>query len=135
MHANAATYDAARNVVVNFWQKRLATGAQFEVPEPEVQNGQLAILAQQIANGWRYSVGNPYEELSFAEALDSVEETIYGGIAELWKAVPAAERGTAYGATSEVEIKTWTTGGRTYAYLKLLYPNAGYQGQKIVAHF
>ena len=28
------------------------------------------------------------------EALDSVEETIYGGIEELWKAVPAAERGT-----------------------------------------
>ncbi len=28
------------------------------------------------------------------EALDSVEETIYGGIAKLWKAVPATERGT-----------------------------------------
>ena len=28
------------------------------------------------------------------EALDSVEETIYGGIEELWKAVPAAERAT-----------------------------------------
>ncbi|MEP7028004.1 MAG: MarR family transcriptional regulator [Candidatus Eisenbacteria bacterium] len=26
------------------------------------------------------------------EALDTVEETIYGGIAELWKAVPAGER-------------------------------------------
>jgi DNA-binding MarR family transcriptional regulator len=28
------------------------------------------------------------------EALDSVEQTIYGGIEELWKAVPAADRGT-----------------------------------------
>lgn len=28
------------------------------------------------------------------EALDSVEETIYGGIAKLWKSVPAAERET-----------------------------------------
>jgi len=28
---------------------------------------------------------------------------------------------------SQVEIKTWTTGGRTSAYLKLLFPNAGYR--------
>jgi hypothetical protein len=28
---------------------------------------------------------------------------------------------------SQTEIKNWTTGGRTYAYLKLLFPNAGYR--------
>ena len=28
---------------------------------------------------------------------------------------------------SQVDIKTWTTGGRTYAYLKLSFPNAGYR--------
>jgi hypothetical protein len=28
---------------------------------------------------------------------------------------------------SQTEIKTWTTGGRTYAYLKLLFPVAGYR--------
>ena len=28
---------------------------------------------------------------------------------------------------SQVEIKTWTFQGRTYAYLKLLFPNAGYR--------
>ena len=27
----------------------------------------------------------------------------------------------------QAEIKTWTTGGRTYAYLKLSFPNAGYR--------
>ncbi len=27
----------------------------------------------------------------------------------------------------QVEIRTWTTGGRTYAYLKLLFPNSGYR--------
>ena len=73
VHADAKTYDLARNVVANFWNQRLAAGAQFEVPEPAVQNAQLGILVQQIALGWRYSVGNPYEELSFAEALDSAE--------------------------------------------------------------
>jgi hypothetical protein len=37
----------------------------------------------------------------------------------------------------QTEIKTWTVGGRTYAYLKLLFPNAGYRvnnwGQAIKA--
>jgi hypothetical protein len=27
----------------------------------------------------------------------------------------------------QAEIRTWTTGGRTYTYLKLLFPNAGYR--------
>jgi hypothetical protein len=29
--------------------------------------------------------------------------------------------------SNQVEPKTWTVGGRTYAYLKLLFPNAGYR--------
>jgi hypothetical protein len=29
--------------------------------------------------------------------------------------------------SNQVELKTWTVGGRTYAYLKLLFPNAGYR--------
>ena len=31
------------------------------------------ILTQLIAYGWRYSIGNPYEELSYAESLDAAE--------------------------------------------------------------
>jgi photosystem II stability/assembly factor-like uncharacterized protein len=30
-------------------------------------------------------------------------------------------------STAQTEIKNWTTGGRTYAYLKLLLPNSGYR--------
>ena len=30
-------------------------------------------------------------------------------------------------AAGQTDIKTWTTGGRTYAYLKLSFPNAGYR--------
>jgi len=85
VHADAATYGTARNVVVNFWNERLGAGARFSVPEPAVQNAQLGVLGQQIALGWRYSVGNPYEELSFAEALDSAEVTAaygYPSVAE-----------------------------------------------------
>ena len=59
--------------VVNYWTTRLTSGMQFDVPEPAVSNAALGVLAQVLAFGWRYSVGNPYEELSFAESLDSAE--------------------------------------------------------------
>ncbi len=73
LHADAPTYDAARTTVVNYWTTRLTSGMQFDVPEPAVSNAALGVLQQTLAFGWRYSVGNPYEELSFAEALDSAE--------------------------------------------------------------
>jgi hypothetical protein len=87
VHADAVSYGTARNVVANFWNERLATGARFDVPEPDVQNAQLSILSQQIALGWRYSVGNPYEELSFAEALDSAEVTAAYGYPSVAKSI------------------------------------------------
>ncbi|MFL5961320.1 MAG: hypothetical protein ACJ757_00305 [Gaiellaceae bacterium] len=87
VRADAKTYDAARNVVASFWTERLATGARFDVPEPAVQNAQLGILSQQIAFGWRYSVGNPYEELSFAEALDSAEVAATYGYPSVAKSI------------------------------------------------
>ena len=73
VHANATTYDAARATVVKFWQSRLEAGATFNAPEPAIQNAQRGILTQVIASGWRYSIGNPYEELSYAESLDAAE--------------------------------------------------------------
>ena len=42
-------------------------------PSRPFSDAALGVLAQVLAFGWRYSVGNPYEELSFAEALDSAE--------------------------------------------------------------
>lgn len=84
LHATEAAYDAARAAVVSFWESKLAGGATFDVPEPAVQNAELGILTQLIAYGWRYSVGNPYEELSYAESLDAAEvaaEYGYGSVA------------------------------------------------------
>jgi hypothetical protein len=87
VHADAKTYDSARSVVASFWTERLATGAHFDVPEPVVENAQLGTLSQQIAFGWRYSVGNPYEELSFAEALDSAEVAAAYGYPSVAKSI------------------------------------------------
>ena len=36
-------------------------------------DAERAVLMQQLVQTWRYSVGNPYEELSFAEALDTAQ--------------------------------------------------------------
>jgi hypothetical protein len=71
VHVNERTYDNARAGVVAYWNRRLAEGAQIVVPEDRVMNAERAILVQQLVQSWRYSVGNPYEELSFAEALDT----------------------------------------------------------------
>jgi hypothetical protein len=87
VHADASTYDAARATVVSFWQRRLAEGAQFTVPEPAVQDAESGILTQLISFGWRYSIGNPYEELSYAESLDAAEVAAEYGYADVAKSI------------------------------------------------
>lgn len=87
VHADAATYDKARATVVNFWNAKLATGATFDVPEPGVQDAQLGILTQLISYGWRYSIGNPYEELSYAESLDAAEIAAEYGYSSVAKSI------------------------------------------------
>lgn len=89
VHATAAAYDSARAVVVRFWQKRLETGATYSVPEPAVQDAELGILTQLIAYSWRYSIGNPYEELSYAESLDAAEVAAEYGYPEISKQIVA----------------------------------------------
>jgi hypothetical protein len=73
VHADAPTYDAARQTVAQFWQAKLDGGASVSVPEPAVEDAMRGVITQLIAYGWRYSIGNPYEELSYAESLDAAE--------------------------------------------------------------
>lgn len=87
VHATAATYDNARAAVVSFWKKRLDAGATFEVPEPAVQDAARGILTQLVAYGWRYSIGNPYEELSYAESLDAAEVAAAYGYSDVAKQI------------------------------------------------
>ena len=87
LHATAAAYDAARDAVVTFWRSRLEAGATFDVPEPAVQNAEHGILTQLIAFGWRYSIGNAYEELSYAESLDAAEVAAEYGYPSVAKSI------------------------------------------------
>lgn len=87
VHASAATYRRARRTVVAFWQSKLAAGATIEVPEPAVEDAIDGVLTQVIAYGWRYSIGNPYEELSYEESLDAAEVATELGYAPVAKGI------------------------------------------------
>ena len=64
------TYKAARRAVAGYWRGRLAEGATIDVPEPRVRDATANLLVQNLALGWRYSVGNPYQQFSYPEGLD-----------------------------------------------------------------
>ena len=77
-------YGAARADVASFWQNSLANMPSYDVPEPHVLDAERALLIDELAMTWRYSVGNAYEELSYAEALDVAQviaEFGYGDVA------------------------------------------------------
>ena len=64
------TYDVARADVTNLWDSRVDEGTVLDVPDPQVLDAERAVLVQELLLTWRYSAGNSYEELSFAEAAD-----------------------------------------------------------------
>lgn len=80
-----ADYAAARAQVVAFWRGRLADGMSVSVPDAEINDAQRALVVQNLASTWRYSIGNPYEEFSFPESVDIAQvlaEEGYGDVAE-----------------------------------------------------
>jgi len=100
LHATPAAYDAARANVVRFWRSRLGAGATFDVPEPAVQDAERGVLTQLIASGWRYSIGNPYEELSYAESLDAAEVAAQYGY-------PSVARSIIELALQRMQLRPW----------------------------
>ena len=72
-------YLAARAAIRDLWRKELAPATTFDLPERRVADAYRNALVQQRILTWRYSAGNPYEELSFPEALDAA--TVVGRLA------------------------------------------------------
>jgi hypothetical protein len=66
----AASYNRLRAAEAAYWRRRLADGASIDVPERRVHEAARALLIQDLALAWRYSVGNPYEQFSFPEGVD-----------------------------------------------------------------
>jgi hypothetical protein len=65
-----AGYETARQLVADYWERRLAEGATYAVPEKRVNDAQRNLLIQNLGLTWRYSIGNPYEQFSFPESVD-----------------------------------------------------------------
>jgi hypothetical protein len=66
------SYLRAREAVADFWLRKLASGATYEVPERRVQEAEESLLIQNLTLGWRYSVGDTYHtKLSTPEAIDA----------------------------------------------------------------
>ena len=66
----AEAYDAARRATREYWERRLAAGATFDVPEKRIRDAARSLLIQNLGLTWRYSIGNAYEEFSFPESMD-----------------------------------------------------------------
>jgi hypothetical protein len=108
--------ERARGAVVPAWQTQVGGTPVFDVPDPLVVAAERNLLVQQVLSTWRYSIGNSYEELSFAEALGSAEVMAEYGRPDVSRAVlrfalrrlPA--RFTAWRAGAALEAA-----GRTFA--------------------
>jgi hypothetical protein len=72
LRLNRKTYYKARRALAAYWNRRLASGASFVVPEKRVYNAERNLLIQNLVHSWRYSLGNPYERFSW-ELIDDAE--------------------------------------------------------------
>jgi len=103
--ADETTYEKIRSVVQRFWAERLDAATTFSVPEPRIVQAQRAMLVQQVAQTWRYSAGNPYEALSFVEALDTAEVMTGYGYRDVAKAILGFSL-----QRLPIRFKAWRTG-------------------------
>ena len=65
-------YLSARRSAAAYWNRRLAAGAQLQVPDRRVMNAERNLLIQNLLHTWRYSLGNSYERFSW-EMVDVAE--------------------------------------------------------------
>ena len=80
-------YEGARRSTAAYWQRRLAGGATYVVPERRVLDAERSLLVQNLTLTWRYSIGNPYEEFSFPESVDVAQVMSEYGFAEVGRAI------------------------------------------------
>ena len=104
---DASAYEAARRDLVRRWNTRLGQGMQVSVPERRVADAERALLVQNLLLGWRYSIGNPYEEFSFPEGPAVAEVMGEYGFPDVERAVLDASL-----ARSSTGYANWKRGER-----------------------
>ncbi|GAA5038154.1 hypothetical protein HNP84_003280 [Thermocatellispora tengchongensis] len=65
-------YRAAREEVARYWRGKLAGGARISIPEEYATHALRNLLIQNLTMGWRYSIGNFYEQQYVPEMVDTV---------------------------------------------------------------
>jgi hypothetical protein len=70
--ADASAFAAARSASIAAWKRRLAEGAEIDVPEPLVMDAMRSLLIQNLQLAWHYSVGNAYEAFYQPESSAAV---------------------------------------------------------------
>jgi hypothetical protein len=70
---DARSYAAARASAIGYWRNRLGAGAEVVVPEQRVTDAMHSLLWQNLVLGWRYSVGNHYQQLATADGLAAAD--------------------------------------------------------------
>jgi hypothetical protein len=94
-----ATYDATRQSVAEYWERRLAEGTSIVVSEKRVNDATRALVIQNLVLTYRYSIGNAYEQFSFPEGVDVAQvmaEYGFGGIARAILRTSLTRRPTPY---------------------------------------
>jgi hypothetical protein len=112
-----AAYDAARQRLVDFWLQRLGEQPTYDVPERLVMDAQRSLLIQDLALTWRYSVGNQYEEFSFAEALDTAEVLAEYGLPGVARHILTSSLARLGGGTTNWRAGEKLTGAALYVRL------------------
>lgn len=82
-----ATYARARDSVFSYWTRRLAEGAQFVVPDQHALDAERNLLIQNLQLGWRYSIGNDYEEFEWPESADGASVLAEYGFADAARSI------------------------------------------------
>jgi hypothetical protein len=82
-----ARYASARAAVAAFWERLLAEGATFDVPDRKVMDAKRNLLIQNLTMTWRYSVGNDYEQFSFPESIDTAATLGEYGFGDVERAI------------------------------------------------
>ena len=108
--SDRASYDRALASVVRFWRERLTQGATIDVPAPLVRDAARNLLVQNLTLGWRYSVGNPYQQFSYPEALDVAQVMSAYGFGDVAGAILRRSL-----STPRVPYPNWRIGQRLVA--------------------
>ncbi len=65
-------YAKARDEVADYWKRKLAGGAKISIPEQYPTDALRNLLIQNLTMGWRYSIGNFYEQQYVPEMVDTI---------------------------------------------------------------